>query len=214
MGGVGFTPPLICDEEDVLMFRVPDWLGYEVRHKLEGLREGFERLHLKDRIGDHPKAAAIVGLLLALVLAGVLARIVRRAPKPGFRESKRVWFYDLNTGELFSASSKKVGLIEAPSGPLPNGDPAGVRAHVYSFLRDPNEAERFIAFLEKPDPNANVEALNPDRSHFKEWACGRLIKRAGSATWVSPTSPRGQQIIQQVTCPNAYGKIPIYQTPK
>jgi len=197
-----------------MIFRVPDWLSYEVRHKLERLRDGFERLDIKDRISDHPRAAAIIALLFVLLLAGVLSRIVRRTPGRQFRESKKVWFYDLNTGELFSASSKKVGPIEAPSGPLPNGKPAGYKAHVYSFLRDPNESERFVAFLEKPDPNANVKELNPDRSNFKEWARGRLIKRVGSDTWVSPTSLRGQQIIQQVTHPNAYGKIPIYQTPK
>lgn len=197
-----------------MMFRVPDWLSYEIRHKLEGLRDGFERFHIKDRISDHPKAAAIIALAFVVLLASVVSWIVGRVPSRPFRESKRVWFYDLNTGELFSASGKQVGPIAVPSGPLPNGDPAGVRAHVYTYLRDPNESERFIAFLEKPDPNATVKELNPDRSNLKEWSRGRLIKRVGSDTWVAPTSPRGRQIIQQVTGPNAYGKIPIYHTPK
>jgi hypothetical protein len=197
-----------------MMFRVPDWLSYEVGHKLERLGDGFERLGVKEKINDHPRTVAIIALLFVLLLAGVLSRIVRGTGGPQFRESKKAWFYDLNTGELFSASSKHVGPIEAPSGPLPNGEPAGYRAHVYSFLRDPNESERFIAFLEKPDPNANVEALNPDRSDFKEWARGRLIRRVGGETWVAPTSRRGRQMVQQVTHPNAYGKIPIYQSPK
>jgi len=196
------------------MFRVPDWLGYEVRHKLEGLRDGFERLGVKDKVSEHPKAAAVIAFALVLLLLSGVVRIVRRVPKPGFRESKRVWFYDLNTDKLFVARGKQVGPIDAPSGPLPNGDPAGVRAHVYSYLRDPNEAERFIAFLEKPDPNANVEDLNPDWNDLKAWSRGRLVKRAGSDTWVAPTSPRGQQLIQQVTHPNMYGQIPIYQRPQ
>jgi hypothetical protein len=196
------------------MFRVPDWLNYEIRHKLEGLRDGLDRLQIKERINDHPKAAAIVALLLVILLASGVARIVRRVPRPQFRESRKAWFYDLNTGELFSASSKQVGPIDAPSGPLPNGGPAGYRAHVYSYLRDPNESERFIAFLEMPDPNANVAQLHPDRSDLKEWARGRLIRRVGSETWVSPTSRRGRLILQQVTHPDTYGQIPIYQTPK
>ena len=195
-------------------FRVPDWLSYEVRHRFERLGDRFERLDIKARISDHPRAAATIAFLLVLLFLSGVVRIVRRAPSRPFRESKKVWFYDLNTGELFSASSKQVGPIEAPSGPRPNGEPAGYRAHVYSFLRDPNESERFVAFLEKPDPNANVKELNPDRSNVKEWARGRLIKRAGSDTWVAPTSPRGQQIMQQVTHPSAYGQIPIYQTPQ
>ena len=196
------------------MFRVPDWLGYEIGHKLERLRDGFERFEVKDKISGHPRTAAVIALLFVLLLASVLSRIVRGTRGPHFRESKKAWFYDLNTGELFSASSKHVGPIEAPSGPRPNGEPAGYRAHVYSFLRDPNESERFIAFLEKPDPNASVEALNPDRSNLQEWARGRLIRRVGGDTWVAPTSRRGRQIVQQVTHPNAYGKVPIYQTPK
>jgi len=196
------------------MFRLPDWLGYEIRHKLEELRGTFERLGVKEKIQDHPKIAAVVGFLVALLLLSGVVKIVRRAPKPGLRESKRVWFYDLNTGKLFVASGKQVGPIPAPSGPLPNGERAGVRAHVYSFLRDPNESERFIAFLEKPDPNAPVEDLNPDRNDFKAWAQGRLIKRPGSDTWIEPATPRGRQIYDVLTRPDQYGQVPLYHTPK
>lgn len=196
------------------MFRIPDWLTYEVRHKLERLRDGYKRLHVKDAINDRPKAVAIIAVLCVLLLAGVASLVRREAPPRRFRESKRVWFYDLNTGGLFVDSDKKTGPIEAPSGPLPSGEPAGFRAHVYSYVPDPNESERFVAFLERPDPNANVKELNPDRSNFKEWTRGRLIKRVGGDTWVSPTSPRGHQIIQELTHPNVYGQTPMYHTPK
>jgi hypothetical protein len=193
---------------------IPDWLRYEMRHKIERLREGFERLRMRETINEHPKAAAVVALLLVLLLASVVSRLVRRPPGRQHRESKHAWFYDLNTGKLFVGSSKDVGPVAAPSGPLPNGEPAGCRAHVYSFLRDPNESERFVAFLEKPDPNVDPKTLSRDRSNFEAWARGRLIKRAGGDDWVSPTSPRGRQIIQEVTHPNMYGQTPMYQEPK
>jgi hypothetical protein len=197
-----------------MQFRIPDWLSYEIRHRLERLRDGYERLHVKDAINDHPKAAAIIALLAVLLLAGVASLIRQETPAQHYREGKKAWFYDLNTGKLFSASSKHTGPIEAPSGPLPNGKPAGFRAHVYSFVRDPNASERVIGFLEKPDPNANVTELTSDRRNFEEWARGRLIKRVGGDTWVSPTSQRGRQIIQGLTHPNSQGQTPVYQVPR
>ena len=197
-----------------MRFRVPDWLRYEIRHKIERLREGYERLHVKDAINDNPRTVVCVALLSVLLLAVVLSLVGRRAPGPRYKESKKAWFYDLNTGELFSASSKQTSPIEAPSGPLPNGESAGYRAHVYSFLSDPNAAERFVGFLEKPDPKVDAKELTSDRRNFKEWARGRLIKRVGGDTWVSPTSQRGRQIIQELTHPNTYGQTPIYQSPR
>ncbi len=197
-----------------MSFRVPDWLSYEIRHKLEQLRDRCERLHVKDAINDHPKTTAIIALLSVLLLAGVASLIRRETPAQHYREGRKAWFYDLNTSELFSASSKQAGPIEAPSGPLPNGEPAGLRAHVYSFVRDPNASERFIGFLEKPDPKADARKLSRDRGNLEEWARGRLIKRVGSDTWVSPTSQRGRQIIQGLTHPNVYGQTPVYQLPR
>ncbi|UCD49742.1 MAG: hypothetical protein JSW27_19685 [Phycisphaerales bacterium] len=197
-----------------MRFGVPDWLRYEIRHKLEQLHEGFERLHVKNAINDHPKAAAIIALLVVVLLWTGVAHIVRKPPGRHRRESKKAWFYDLNTGRLFVGSGKEIGPVKAPSGPLPNGEPAGYRAHVCSFLRDPNESERFVAFLEKPDPNSSPAALTWDPGNLEEWAKGRLIKRVGGDEWVSPTSPRGRQIIQELTHPNVYGQIPINQVPR
>ena len=196
-----------------MRFGIPDWLSYEFRHKIEGLRNRFERLHVKDTINDNPRIVAIVALVSVLLLGFTVSLVRRETPSGHYRLSKKAWFYDLNTGELFVSSSKQTGPIAAPSGPLPNGEPAGLRAHVYSFLSDPNEAERFVGFLEKPDPNAATKALTSDPRKFEEWSHGRLIKRVGGDTWVSPTSRRGRQIIQELTHPNSQGRTPMYCTP-
>jgi len=197
-----------------MMFRVPDWLRYEIRHKIEGLRNTYERLQLRDKINEHPKTAAAIGMISLLLLISVASRAMRTEPGHQPRESKNAWYYDLNTGKLFVASSKHTGPIVAPSGPLPDGERAGYRAHVYSYLRDPNESERFVAFLEKPDPNVDPKTLSRDRNDFEAWARGRLIRRVGGDRWVSPTSQRGQQIIQELTHPNVYGQTPVYQEPR
>lgn len=197
-----------------MMFRVPDWLRYEFRHRMERLREAFERLHVKEAINDHPRIALIAAVLVVLLLGTVVSRLVRKVAEHRPRADKRAWFYDLNTGQLFVGSGQEIGPIKAPSGPLPDGEPAGYRAYVYSYLRDPNEAERFVAFLEKADPNTAPEKLTWDRRNLEEWARGRLIRRVGADTWVKPTSARGRQIMQEVTHPNSYGQIPIYQVPR
>ena len=197
-----------------MRFGVPDWLGYEIRHKLEKIREKIERLHIKETVNDHPKATLAVALLFVVLLASAVSRIACKPPDPRYQEDKKAWFYDLNTGELFVASGRQFAPIAAPSGPLPDGELAGYRAHVYSYKRDPNESERFVAFIEKPDPNTDPGGLTSDRSNFEEWARGRLIRRVGGDTWISPTSLRGRQIMQSVTHPDVYGQTPIYQVPR
>lgn len=60
-----------------------------------------------------------------LVIAGGLAILFGRGPGPG-----RLWHLDLNSGELFPATMASAAPIAAPSGPLPDGSPAGVLAMV------------------------------------------------------------------------------------
>ena len=197
-----------------MRFRVPDWLRYEIQHKIEQLGDGIERLHVKDRINENPKAVAGVTLFSVLLLAVVLLLAGRETPARRYQGGKKAWFYDLNTGELFSAASEQTGPIESPSGPQGSGEPAGLRAHVYSYVLDPNASERFVGFLERPDPQADAKQLASERGNFPEWARGRLIKRVDDETWVSPTSRRGREIIQELTRPNDQGQTPIYHVPR
>ena len=197
-----------------MAFRVPDWLDYEIHHKVERLRDWYERLHLRDSINDNPKTVAGVTVCSVLLLALALLLIGRESPGQRYQESKQAWFYDLNTGKLFTARSKHVGPIEAPSGAQPNGEPAGFKAHVYSYVLDPNDAERFVGFLEMPAPGIQAGQLSLDRSDFQEWARGRLIKRVDDDKWVPPTSRRGRQIIDDLTRPNDLGQTPIYHLPR
>lgn len=193
---------------------LPDWLRYEARHRIERLRDGYERLHVRESINDNPKAVAGVAFFSALLLAVVLALVFRPAPARRYEEGSKAWFYDQNTGKLFVASSKEPGPTTAPSGPLPGGGPAAFRAHVYSYVLGPNQAELFVGFLERPDPNAGSERQASDRSDFHKWARGTLIRRADGVEWVPATSAAGREIIQELTRPNQQGQTPIYQLPK
>ena len=103
--------------------------------------------------------------------------------------SDKAWFYDLNTGKLFVGKDKQVPPIEAPSGPLSiesaarplqEGGPAGVKAYVFSYAREPNESERFIGFLETSVPKEIMEKLESTKSKAgstERWGYGKLVRR-------------------------------------
>jgi hypothetical protein len=197
-----------------MIFRVPDWLDYEIRHKIERLRDRYERLQIREALNESPAAVLIVALFSVLLLGGVWCWAGRETAAWHYPANKKAWFYDLNTGELFSASGKQIGPTEAPSGPLPEGGLAGFRAHVYSYVLEPNASERFVGFLEKPDPDTDIGQLASARADFAEWTRGRLIRRVDDDQWVSPTSPAGREIIENLTRPNRLGQTPIYHVPK
>jgi hypothetical protein len=148
------------------------------------------------------------------VLLLVFALVLRPTPPRAFEEGRRAWFFDQNTKTLFVGSSKETGPIAAPSGPLPNGDPAGFRARVYSYVLNPRENELFVGFLERPDPNAGIKVSAGDMAEFSQWARARLIKRVEDEQWVAPASPEGREIIEALARPNRKGQTPIYQTPR
>lgn len=194
-------------------FRLPDWFVYEIRHRLERLPRVPGRLGIRDWINDNPLRVGITVVVSVVVLALVYGLASRPGSRQEFKEGKRAWFYDQNSKELFVDSRKRAGPIAAPSGPLPNGEPAGVRARVYSYVLNPDESELFVGFLERPDPNAGSQAAD-DMSDFPEWAHGKLIRRVDDDQWISATSPEGRDIVQSLTHPNEKGQTPIYQVPE
>jgi len=195
------------------MLRIPDWLSYEMAHKLEQFRDRYARLHVKDSINDNAKLVTILAGCSLFVLMVTLWIVLRPPPMRQQDWGRNAWFYDLNTGRLFVGEAKQVGPIEAPSGPLPNGDPAGLRAHVYSYVLDPNESERFVGFLEKPDPRTGRGKHTADLSDFQNWSHNKLIRSVDNEEWVRATGPRGQEILDELTRPNELGQTAVYCVP-
>lgn len=191
-----------------------DWLVYELRHRLEHLTQNRNARGIRDWINEHPLGMGVLAALPPLVLVWVLVLVSRPASPPAFKEGSQAWFFDQNTQELFVGSSKYTGPLAAPSGPLPNGNPAGLRARVYSYELNPDESALFVGFLERPDPNAPFSASAADMTELTQWAQARLVKRVDDEKWVPATSPAGQAILQALTHPNDKGQTPIYQTPK
>ena len=132
---------------------------------------------------------------------------------PIISQTSKAWFYDLNTGKLFTAKSNLTGPIAAPSGPSPDGSPAGVKAYVFRYVDDPNESQRFIGFLEMPDPNTAADKPNPNLSGAQLWGYGKLIRRIDTQ-WFQANSRQGQTIVSELFQPNENGQEAIYYQPK
>ena len=193
-----------------MFLRIPDWLRYEIQ-------ERWERLAVREWINKNPRL--IIGITCASVFVSLLVVIAQLAPEETVktREYKKVWFYDLNTGELFVARSEQIPPISAPSGPLPNGEPAGVRAYVFSFSNEPNESNRFIGFLEIPDPQAKKDRAapaEPGAGGAQRWGRGRLIRRVEDKQWVPANSNQGWAILREIFLPNRTGQHARYSPPE
>ena len=131
-------------------FKIPDWLSYEIQRR-------WERLAVRGWVNKNPRIIIGVMCVSVFVLLLIVIDLSSGGEDVKVEDYKKGWFYDLNAGELFTAKSDLVPPIEAPSGPLPNGEPAGVRAYVFSFAYEPNESNRFVGFLETTDPNYHKE---------------------------------------------------------
>lgn len=196
-----------------MAFRIPDVLRYEIRHRLESLEAGTGGEGPRAWLNAHPVLAiAATGLSVILVVV-VLTGALWPTPDSSFPLAKTAWFYDINTGKLFQGSPKKTGPIQAPSGPTADGEPAGFRAHVYSYVREPSDAELFVGFLERPNPDSESKCSASDFGQFDKWARSRLIRRPKDKGWVPATSPEGKKILDEMVRPNKKGQTPIAHTP-
>jgi len=186
---------------------IPDWVRYEL---LERWRKA------RAFVNKNPRAVWGITLASSFILFLILISILSGPSRPQVQESKKAWFYDLNTGELFKGRADQDGPVKAPSGPLPNGQPAGLRAHVFTYVNEPNENDLIIGYLEMPDPNfaQKTDTLETMIAARSDWGLGKLLRRVDDTEWVPADSPLGKYIMRQATKRDDRGRIPIYNTPK
>jgi len=161
---------------------------------------------LRRRINANPKLILTIAVFSFLLFLGIVVNALLPEKTVEITGGKNAWFYDLNTGELFTAKSELVGPIEALSGPLADGQPAGVRAYVFSYSYNPKESELFIGFLEMPDEDTS----GSDQSG---WGRGKLIRRPEDNQWVKATSKDGRDILREIFRPNDKGEVASYHPP-
>ncbi len=141
------------------------------------------------------------GIVAALTLAVILAAgaalgwraLAGVFPKPSNERVLQAWFYDLNTGKLFAAPMSEPGPLDTGSG-LFEGRPAGVRAMVFSCGSCADESQRFVGWLETPNPEFSPQA------DAAEGAGGdTLIRAVDGDRWYPDGSPRATSIQRKVS---------------
>lgn len=199
-----------------MSFRIPDWLRYEIREKWERL--AAKLLDVRRWINrQNPRIIIGITVVTVLVLLTIVIGLLSGPKAPEIKEYKKAWFYDLNTGKLFVDKSSLIPPIEAPSGPLPDGSPAGVKAHVFTFAYEPNESERFIGFLETTDPNAEINSSTSSRQKtdsIKSWGQGKFFRRVEDEKWVSGSSKEARAILNEAFAPDENAERPRYCPPQ
>jgi hypothetical protein len=197
---------------------LPDWFKIELQEKWERLSERLRLPTVRRWINEYPTVTvSVAGASGMLLLAIVIWLLIPDKPPPQVVTIEKEWYYDLNTGKLFTAEKGLEPPIDAPSGPLPDGKPAGVRAYVLSYVYEPNESERFIAFLETtatPEILAKLPKRRDSVSAMKKWAKGKMIRKVDDKLWIPADSKLGQQILEEAFAPNKNGERPTYCRPR
>jgi hypothetical protein len=185
------------------------YLKYEIKR-------WWEHLAIREWLRRSPILILSISVLLVIGLFVFLVTITLPKKEVQVDTSEKQWFYDLKHQRLFTAK-KQLPPIEAPSGPLANGEPAGVRAYVFTYSDDPNTTDTFIGFLETTDPNIDKSSIGPVDlrvSGAEIFAQGRLIRRVKDKKWVPADSEEGKAILKETFRKNEKGKIPQYIAPK
>jgi hypothetical protein len=209
-----------------MSFKLPDWLRSEIRGQWERLGARVQSARRWTNRQNPRIIIAITAASVLLLIMVVIWMLIPEKPLEQVEESEKAWFYDLNTGQLFVGKDNQIPPIEAPSGPLRiesasgplrEGEPAGVKAYVYSYAPEPNESERFIGFLETSVPREimkRVESIKPEADRTEQWGYGRLVRRLKDKRWVLGDSNEGRAILKEFSLPNKTGEIARYCPPE
>ena len=190
---------------------MPDF-GY-LKYEIKGC---WERLAIRDWLSRSPILIIGASALLVIGVMGYLVSLSLPDKVEQVDTSEKEWFYDLKHRRLFIVKKGPLPPIEAPSGPLTNGEPAGVRAYVFTYSDDPNTTETFIGFLETTDPNVDKSSIGPMDlrvSGAEVFTKGRLIRRVKDKEWAEANSEEGRAILKEAFRQNESGKIPQYIPP-
>ncbi len=186
-------------------FRLPEW-----KYLKDDIDNWLSQLFIRRWINSNPRIVILITNLTVILLILIIYSVVRTksAPVP---EYEKAWYYDLNTGQLFVAENDLATPIQAPSGPLPDGKPAGVKAYVFSYVRNPDQSQRIVSFLEKNDPNY-VKPVQNGRP--AQWGDGKLVKRITDKKWFPADSKEGKEILSQALTRNKEGESPTQVSPQ
>lgn len=150
---------------------------------------------------EQNKAAVIVTATAISALAFGFAgwRLVAADHGTSLLHEPQAYFYDLHTGQLFTAPAGTPGAIQRPGGTY-NGHPAGVRAHVFACGQCSDASKHFIGWLE-------IDGLSIGKQPATEEDETVYIRRVDGTQWVSSESAVGEQITSEAISQCGSGRV-------
>ena len=185
-------------------------------------------MKLRDWLNNNSAVVTIVAVVILVISLGI---IVWQTTGGGGNHVVDVYYYDVNTGEIFLGKSDEIPPIEAPSGPI-DGQPAGYRAYVFACGDCPSNSEivgatpeqlsgmnTFVGWVKKYTQDAkaaierteNAENLSPEEEmeQIEAWENGEVIKRTTDPdnAWVQSESRQGIRIQEETSQRCAEGEM-------
>lgn len=159
--------------------------------------------------------AAVVVLLICLIL--LMARL-KGGSSGGTAATIRPvqsHYYDMNTGDMFTAAGGQIPPIKAPSDAGKPDQYSGVRALVFSCEDCGDPTKRFIGLLEQY-PLEVKQAMEKARASddpeeqmaLEQLDLGRLICRPEEGVWVEAESDEGRELFKSLATACAGGSRP------
>lgn len=99
---------------------------------------------------------AIVAVAAVIIAVASVFATTRSIIGPS-RQPADLYYYDLNTGDLFTAPGGALQPIAAPSSDADN--PSGVRAHVFACGSCDDASVRYVGYITKFNPDVVAKVL-------------------------------------------------------
>ncbi len=170
---------------------------------------------------NNNSAVVMVGAVFLIVICLWLVMRYMSGGGGGGGTVTEAYYLDLNTGKLVVDTNRATPPIETESGPTPEGQPAGVRAHVFACegcgdyegmtVQEVRAAGGLVAYLERYTPQAReaLERENVDPMMAAQIAeRGIMISAADSIRWVPQASQAAIDLQSAVRQPCPDGNRP------
>jgi len=156
-------------------------------------------MNIRSKLNNNPAVATTAAGGLLVVCVGLLVYQVFG----GGTGQESGYFLDTNANEVFIADHT-TDPIEAPSGSMDNGDPAGFRARIYTCgecgdyagmnLKEVKAANATVAFIVRSPPSSGDEPANP--------TLGNLLSEPHPIQWVGPGPEVAKVAMPNLPCEN------------
>lgn len=165
-------------------------------------------MNIRQSLSMHSTTATVATAVIFVV--ALLAIFMQATDRPAPSSTgDNVYYYDLNSHDLFAGPRNEIPPIESPSGPHQD-KPGGVRAYVFT-CSDCTSKQWTIGYLEtftdkakhalraerrkqQANPNSRKPILRPD-SASPAVAQGWMIRTVDDPAWLPVRHPQARQIM-------------------